>query len=537
MKRLLLGGGRVSSLFSLLVAIVILSYGAYIIVHVSLLYYYRDHGHDRFKGSNFVGNRAASSSVAVVQVPSLDSKVLSDKDMLTILKHLAEHRELEKSYNELFRVINRTIAATERINISDVSLRGSKSSAATEHRHAVESGVKFRPSSTVATTFIKTTSNAHTSKAVLLVGGTDGSGTRRVVQILTQLGTPMVSEDPETYDIHADIVEGWPKVVKPVVAACRSLHYAPSKLSDPLRTRTQLAISSILAKVASDSSKPTSYKVGITLETSDDDRMLYPSTVSIYSSSTVSIYSSSTVSIYSSSTVSLTHQLYPSTHHQPYPSNHHQLYLSTHHQLYLSTHHQLYFIICIHLLIIYPSTVSIYPSSTVSIYPSPTVSIYPSSAHQLYPSTHHQLYFINCIYLSIINCIDLPINCIHLLIINCIYLPISCYSSIVLIYTSSAVCIYPSSTVFHQLYPPTHHPLYPSIYSSARCGRSAAASSQRDCTGSTARLQGTRCDDSRAMLRRAEPALQVRARGEGWTRHRLLCKPGTSEQVLRGHVW
>ena len=302
--RLLLGRCRVSSLFSLLVAIVILSYGAYIIVHVSLLYYYRDHGHDRFKGSNFVGNRASSS---VAEVPSLDSKVLSDKDMLIILKHLAEHRELEKSYNELFRVINRTIAATERNNISDVSLRGSKSSAAAEHRHAVESGVKSSPSSvSTATTFIKTTSNAHTSKAVLLVGGTDGSGTRRVVQILTQLGTPMVSEDPETYDIHADIVEGWPKVVKPVVAASKSLHYDPSKLSNPLRSRTQQAISSILAKVASDSSKPTSYKVGITLETSDDDMMLYPSTVSIYPS-TVSI-NSSTVSIYSS-TVSI----YPST--------------------------------------------------------------------------------------------------------------------------------------------------------------------------------------------------------------------------------
>ena len=308
--RLLLGRCRVSSLFSLLVAIVILSYGAYIIVHVSLLYYYRDHGHDRFKGSNFVGNRASSS---VAEVPSLDSKVLSDKDMLTILKHLAEHRELEKSYNELFRVINRTIAATERNNISDVSLRGSKSSAAAEHRHAVESGVKSRPSSSTATTFIKTTSNAHTSKAVLLVGGTDGSGTRRVVQILTQLGTPMVSEDPETYDIHADIVEGWPKVVKPVVAASKSLHYDPSKLSNPLRTRTQQAISSILAKVASDSSKPTSYKVGITLETSDDDMMLYPSTVSIYPS-TVSIYSS-TVSIYSStvSIYSSTVSIYPST--------------------------------------------------------------------------------------------------------------------------------------------------------------------------------------------------------------------------------
>jgi hypothetical protein len=45
----------------------------------------------------------------------------------------------------------------------------------------------------------------------------DGSGTRRVVQTLTQLGVTMVSEDPETYDIHADIVGGWPPVVNPVI--------------------------------------------------------------------------------------------------------------------------------------------------------------------------------------------------------------------------------------------------------------------------------------------------------------------------------
>ena len=45
----------------------------------------------------------------------------------------------------------------------------------------------------------------------------DGSGTRRVVQILSQLGVLMVSEDPETYDIHADIVGGWPNVVEPVL--------------------------------------------------------------------------------------------------------------------------------------------------------------------------------------------------------------------------------------------------------------------------------------------------------------------------------
>lgn len=53
--------------------------------------------------------------------------------------------------------------------------------------------------------------------SLLVVGGTDGSGSRRVVSLLTALGVRMVSEDPETYDIHADIVGGWPKMVAPVL--------------------------------------------------------------------------------------------------------------------------------------------------------------------------------------------------------------------------------------------------------------------------------------------------------------------------------
>ena len=46
-------------------------------------------------------------------------------------------------------------------------------------------------------------------------------------QTLTQLGVLMVSEDPETYDIHGDLMGGWPTVVKPVVATMRTLNYIP----------------------------------------------------------------------------------------------------------------------------------------------------------------------------------------------------------------------------------------------------------------------------------------------------------------------
>ena len=49
---------------------------------------------------------------------------------------------------------------------------------------------------------------------LLVVGGTDGSGSRRVVQLLVALGVNVVSEDPETYDIHANVAGGWPIFVK-----------------------------------------------------------------------------------------------------------------------------------------------------------------------------------------------------------------------------------------------------------------------------------------------------------------------------------
>ena len=51
----------------------------------------------------------------------------------------------------------------------------------------------------------------------MMNGFVDGSGTRRVVQILCQLGVSMVSEDPETYDIHADSVGGWPVMAHPLL--------------------------------------------------------------------------------------------------------------------------------------------------------------------------------------------------------------------------------------------------------------------------------------------------------------------------------
>lgn len=94
--------------------------------------------------------------------------------------------------------------------------------------------------------------------STLVVGGTDGSGTRRVVEVLTQLGVTMVSEDPETYDIHADVVGGWPKIVDPVISETHGLMYDPDTVKSKLRDQTNDRISKVLDRAKADSKKPES---------------------------------------------------------------------------------------------------------------------------------------------------------------------------------------------------------------------------------------------------------------------------------------
>lgn len=111
-------------------------------------------------------------------------------------------------------------------------------------------------------------------ESMLVVGGTDGSGTRRVVQILTDLGVTMVSEDPETYDIHADIVGGWPPVVSKVISHTKSLNYNVDDIPTNERNDIMSSISMIIDLATKDSHKPTSYIISkgkLTVHTLDHD--------------------------------------------------------------------------------------------------------------------------------------------------------------------------------------------------------------------------------------------------------------------------
>eukprot|EP01031_Cornospumella_fuschlensis_P044403 gene44403-54301_t len=100
-------------------------------------------------------------------------------------------------------------------------------------------------------------------QSVLIVGGTDGSGTRRVVQVLTDLGVTMVSEDPETYDIHADLVSGWPPVVKPVLRHTHTLNYQPGDLPEHINHQTVSAVQKITDQAQRDSTKPQSNRLAV----------------------------------------------------------------------------------------------------------------------------------------------------------------------------------------------------------------------------------------------------------------------------------
>ena len=61
---------------------------------------------------------------------------------------------------------------------------------------------------------------------MLVVGGSDGSGTRSVVALLEKLGVFMVVDDRGTNDVHAEEMGGWPPVVRPVLEAMHGANFA-----------------------------------------------------------------------------------------------------------------------------------------------------------------------------------------------------------------------------------------------------------------------------------------------------------------------
>jgi hypothetical protein len=99
-------------------------------------------------------------------------------------------------------------------------------------------------------------------RSFLVVCGTDGSGTRKVVQTLTEIGVLMVSEDPETFDIHGDLMGGWPAVVGPVVQRTRTLNYDPEDshvVPSNIHSQVRSSLHRLVEQARQDAKKPQSF--------------------------------------------------------------------------------------------------------------------------------------------------------------------------------------------------------------------------------------------------------------------------------------
>ena len=86
----------------------------------------------------------------------------------------------------------------------------------------------------------------------LIVGGTDGSGTRGVVALLQRLKVPMVVEDTGTMDIHASpymVKGGWPEVVRPVLDWAHGAGYDTQAAPAELRKTTIVALGRLRAQM------------------------------------------------------------------------------------------------------------------------------------------------------------------------------------------------------------------------------------------------------------------------------------------------
>jgi len=68
------------------------------------------------------------------------------------------------------------------------------------------------------------------SSTTLIVGGTDGSGTRSVVHLLDKLGVPITADNAGTLDTNGHEMGGWPSTVRLVMDATRTADYQVSDL-------------------------------------------------------------------------------------------------------------------------------------------------------------------------------------------------------------------------------------------------------------------------------------------------------------------
>jgi hypothetical protein len=87
--------------------------------------------------------------------------------------------------------------------------------------------------------------------SILIIGGSDGSGTRAFVDQLGKLGVPMLADDGGTFDVHASVMmngQGWPPLVQAILRETnqQAANYSTVSSSSSLTESTrQLALTEL----------------------------------------------------------------------------------------------------------------------------------------------------------------------------------------------------------------------------------------------------------------------------------------------------
>ena len=89
------------------------------------------------------------------------------------------------------------------------------------------------------------TTTSQQQRTILIVGGSDGSGTRGVVQALGQLHVPMLVDDHQSLDVHVQSAGGWP----PLVALALQQQQTESSSSVNTTTTTTTALTAAWRRV------------------------------------------------------------------------------------------------------------------------------------------------------------------------------------------------------------------------------------------------------------------------------------------------
>jgi hypothetical protein len=106
----------------------------------------------------------------------------------------------------------------------------------------IEAGILENRSSSIAVGKYIDDDDDDDNLPILIIGGTDGSGTRAFVDTIKRLGVIIVADDLNTFDVHAGALfhgQGWPALVNTVLKHTHSGDYEWDDL--PNATRRILA--------------------------------------------------------------------------------------------------------------------------------------------------------------------------------------------------------------------------------------------------------------------------------------------------------